>query len=436
MLEKYPAYDDSTKIWSSALPVNWRIARVKQVGLLKGGNGFPEEFQDTQGDIPFYKVKNLIGSKVYFDNADHHIDDCILAKIGAKKFQLGTIVFAKVGAALLLHRFNFLPKDSCIDNNMMGLTVTDRDFDYEYMYYQLHLIDFTEFVNPGAVPSITGKQVGNVHIFKPPLRDQKCIAAFLRKQTRALDSLIDRKIGIVRLLKEKRQTLITQAVTKGLNPDVPMKNSGVEWIGEIPEHWEVKSLKFLATIQQGQVDPKVEPYKSMILIAPNHIESKSGKILGLETADEQGADSGKYFVRKGDVVYSKIRPELAKACIAPSDSLCSADMYPIRTSNKLLPCFLFRFILTDNFTSNAKLESNRVAMPKVNREFMTNCPFVQPPLNEQELICQLIDEATNKIDSLTVKISGQIGLLQEYRQSLITSAVTGKIDIRNWSPKE
>ncbi|MEN9353528.1 MAG: hypothetical protein RL318_853, partial [Fibrobacterota bacterium] len=107
------------------------------------------------------------------------------------------------------------------------------------------------------------------------------------------------------------------------------KDSGIEWLGEVPEHWDVVGFRRVVDIAGGQVDPENEQYSSMNLIAPNHIESGTGRLLGMETAAEQSAESGKYLCKAGDVIYSKIRPALRKACIAPEDCLCSADMYPL-----------------------------------------------------------------------------------------------------------
>lgn len=115
----------------------------------------------------------------------------------------------------------------------------------------------------------------------------------------------------------------------------------------------------------------------MVLIAPNHIQSGTGQLLELENADEQGAISGKYFCKAGDVIYSKIRPALRKVCIAPEDCLCSADMYPLHAHSGLTNEFLFRWILTEQFSAFAVLESDRVAMPKINREVSPNKSSLQ-----------------------------------------------------------
>ncbi len=143
------------------------------------------------------------------------------------------------------------------------------------------------------------------------------------------------------------------------------KDSGVEWLGEVPARWEVRKFKHCCFISEGQVDPEEKKYQEWPLIAPNHIESGTGRLLQIESAWDQGAISGKYLVYAGEIIYSKIRPALNKLCVSPEDCLCSADMYPVRVIAHLELRFLFYFMLSDLFVLRMTNESMRVAMPKV-----------------------------------------------------------------------
>ncbi len=246
-----------------------------------------------------------------------------------------------------------------------------------------------------------------------------------------VETLIEMKQKQIELLQEQRAVIINQAVTKGLNPNVKMKDSRIEWLREIPEHWEIKAFKYYCEIAEGQVDPKDDNFKNVFLIAPNHIESGTGKLLFRETADEQGAISGKYQVKKGDIVYSKIRPALNKVCLALEDGLCSADMYPIRTKPQLMPKYLLYFFLSEIFVRVMVNESMRVAMPKINRDTLRNCAIPVPPLADQSIIIKSIDCETEKIFRLSEILRHTIERLKEYRTTLISEVVTGKIDVRD-----
>jgi type I restriction enzyme S subunit len=202
------------------------------------------------------------------------------------------------------------------------------------------------------------------------------------------------------------------------------KASGVEWLGEVPEHWLVMRFQRCVFVAEGQVDPEASEHSGMSLIAPNHIEAGSGRLLTLETADDQGAESGKYRCNRGDVVYSKIRPALRKVCIAPKDCLCSADMYPWRAHSGLTNLYLFWLILSEQFSALAVVESQRVAMPKINRESLKSVLFAVPTSSEQVTISAFLQTEVARIDALVCEQRRLIELLKEKRQAVISRAVT------------
>jgi type I restriction enzyme S subunit len=202
------------------------------------------------------------------------------------------------------------------------------------------------------------------------------------------------------------------------------KPSGIEWLGKVPEHWKEQKFSREVRIGEGQVDPELELFASMLLIAPNHIESGSGRLLFKETAADQGAISGKYLCKKSDVLYSKIRPALAKATIAPKDCLCSADMYPLDGKPGYSNRYLCWFLLSQLFTSWSVLEADRVAMPKINRETLTKLYLPGPPILEQHIIANFLDHQASKLDNLIAKQRDLIEKLKEKRFALISRTVT------------
>ena len=207
------------------------------------------------------------------------------------------------------------------------------------------------------------------------------------------------------------------------------KDSGVGWLGKIPEHWEAKKWRYCCHVTRGQVAPDDEQFCERVLIAPNHIESGTGRILHMETANQQGAISGKYLVKPGDIIYSKIRPALNKVCISTGDWLCSADMYPISViESRLQSHFLLYFMLSKPFVQLMVDESMRVAMPKVNRDKLATCPLLVPDSVEQRAIAAFLDRETTRIDGLVERKERLIELLREKRTALITRAVTRGLD--------
>ena len=261
----------------------------------------------------------------------------------------------------------------------------------------------------------------------PPADTQRRIARFLDEKTARIDGLIEKKRALLDGLAEKRQALITRAVTKGLNPDAPMKPSGIDWLGNIPAHWSLIPFKWRCQVQSGQVDPKEPEYAEMMLIAPDHIESSTGRLSQVTSAEEQGAISGKYLCPEGAILYSKIRPALRKVALYDGRCLCSADMYAIDSGRDLVREYLFYFLLTDAFTSYAELKSLRVAMPKVNRAALGAFPIPIPILDEQMEIARLCEEVDQDHREATDKVRDSIARLEEYRSAQITAAVTGQL---------
>lgn len=322
--------------------------------------------------------------------------------------------------------------------------VRPKGLDPHYLAYSLRSSYFIETVVSRSVgvsyPATNPADVSCIELPLPPVDKQQTIARFLDAKTAQIDELIAKKRQLIDKLKEKRSALIARTVIRGLppaaakaaglEPNPQMKDSRVEWLGALPAHWDIEKFSREVYIAEGQVDPEMEPFASMILIAPNHIESGTGRLLALETAAEQFAESGKYLCPAGAVVYSKIRPALRKVVIAPEQCLCSADMYPLTCRKKLLNPYLYWLLLSDQFSAWSVLEADRVAMPKINRETLNELRLPIPPKKEQLKIVEYLVTETAKVDHLLSKAWAVIGSLTEYRQAIITSAVTGKIDVR------
>lgn len=276
--------------------------------------------------------------------------------------------------------------------------------------------------------SVGERAIGDAPIPLPPRTVQGAIADFLDSESARIRALNSRKQLFIDLLLEKRTALITDAVTKGLDSDAEMTDSGVPWLGLIPKHWEAMAFRRHCRIARGQVNPTLEPYADMVLIAPDHVESKTGRILALETARDQSATSGKYEAFPGQVIYSKIRPALAKACLAREHWLCSADMYPVSVDRRLDAEYLLYWMLSHPFTALTTLESMRVAMPKVNRETLGASPMPVPPFDEQRRIVEYLDGELREVDELIEMTRRSIDLLNEHRTAMISGVVMGEIE--------
>ena len=387
--------------------MTWPLVQLRRMARIRNGADH-KDVVEPDGAFPVY------GSGGEFARAGRHLYE---------------------GPAVLLGRKGTIDRPLLVEGkywtvDTMFCAQPEPTTDARFLYYACTTIPFSLLSTSTALPSMTQADLNAVRLPRPPLEDQVLVADFLDRETAKIDSLITKQEQLIATLREDRTATITHAVTKGIDPDVLLKDSGVEWLGEVARHWVVSRFSRHVAINGGQVDPRLPQYAAMPLIAPNHIESGTGRLLLLETAAEQGADSGKYLVSEGQVIYSKIRPNLAKVVIAPCDTLCSADMYGLLPDSRITTGFLFYLLLSKPFTDYVIESSMRVAMPKVNHESLGGAPLWMPPISEQRDICAYLDDRLGSIDRLMAKAAEVVDCLQEYRSALITDAVTGKIDVR------
>jgi len=424
-LPRYPSYKPSGAEWMLDVPSHWTVNRGRHiydqvVRPPEDGDGVVTAFRD--GQVTLRENRRTDGfTMAILEVGYQRVLEGELVIHGMDAFA-GAIGVSESTGKCTPEYTVLRPRQSGIDNR--------------YFAHALRIMaarDFIYVICPSVrerAPRFRFESFKDVLLPCPSPDEQARIAAFLDHETSKIDALVAEQERLIELLKEKRQAVISHAVTKGLNPDAPMKDSGIESLGEVPAHWVVKRFQRCVYVVEGQVDPERGDYAELPLIAPNHVESGTGRLLGLESASEQGAESGKYLCRAGDVVYSKIRPALRKACIAPQECLCSADMYPLRAHSGLINPYLLWVILSEQFSSFAVLESQRVAMPKINRESLKEVSLVLPPEAEQQAIAAFLERETTKIDALASQAGRAVDLLQERRTALISAAVTGQIDVR------
>lgn len=439
--QQYEEYKESGVEWLGDIPSHWEISSLKRCvdGCTNGIWGSePEESSDNTVVL---RVADFDRNKLEISEEKLTLRNISPKESESRLLKRGDLLVEKSGGGdkTLVGCVVLFDKDfRAVTSNFVAKMTPKIGYESSFLKYAFSLL-YDGRVNYASIKQTTGIQNldSDAYLMEkfvfPEKEEQTQIGNFLNHETAQIDILIDKQRNLIQLLKEKRQAVISHAVTKGLNPDTPMKDSGVEWLGEVPKHWVVTKFSHCAQIRNGLVDPKAPDFKNLVLYAPNHIEKGTGKIVYKETAEEQGADSSKYLCYKGEVIYSKIRPALAKVAICEEETaLCSADMYPINAVNGLDNRFLYFFMLSDNFTKAAILDSDRVAMPKINRESLSDYRLPVPPAIEQMAICNFIANQNTKLEELESKATKAIQLMQERRTALISAAVTGKVDVRGW----
>jgi len=275
----------------------------------------------------------------------------------------------------------------------------------------------------GTVTNLHLEEIREFLIPLPPTKvEQEAIAEALSDA----DALIE---SLEQLIIKKRQ-IKQGAMQELLTGKKRLPGFGIQdgykqtEIGMLPKDWTLRPLLTAVQIAQGQVNPTIEPYKSMILIGPIHVESMTGKLLAVQTAAEQRAISGKYLFNKGDVIYGKINPYLRKATLAGFSGLCSADMYPLRPMADISSCFMLAVILGQQFTKYAESVSVRSGMPKINRVELAEFKFPCPPTKaEQTAIAEILSDMDAEIATLEAKLAKARQIKQGMMQELLTGRI-------------
>jgi len=327
------------------------------------------------------------------------------------------------------------------------LAVTPRGPDPKYMSYLFRAYDVTKVfysMGGGLRQSMKFADLKRMPTLLPSPNEQVAIAAFLDRETAKIDALVAEQQRLMELLKEKRQAVISHAVTQGLNPNAPMKPSGIEWLGDVPTHWVVTPLGVLAAqIQTGPFGSQLHSSDYVDdetpVINPSNIQCGSLiPDLSCTVSDEIVERLSQHKLKLGDIVFGR-RGEMGRCAMVTSDSvdwLCGTGCLNVRLSARVAPSFVATYLGTNYVRELLQLESVGSTMDNLNTQILSRIPVPTPPVDEQERISSFLIEQTIKFDTLTTEAQHAIDLLQERRTALISAAVTGQIDVRQLSGKK
>lgn len=426
-MKAYPKYKSSGIDWLGEIPSHWRCVKIKNV--VSCNDEVLSENTDKDRQIEYVEISDVTYEKGITGSSKFLFKD---APSRARRItQKGDVIISTVRTYLkAIARI--------VDTNPIVSTgfavIRPLGVDPSFLFYAISsngfLNEVQKYSTGVSYPAITSQELINLRCALPPIEEQKAIAGYLDEVTAKIDTLMAEKRAQVEDLRKYRTSLITETVTRGLNPNVPIKQTNSEWFPNIPTNWSIEKFKYQATVKANLVHPT--DYIQHPQISPDSIEKNTGRLLGYKSVEEAGIISDNHLFYKGQIIYSKIRPNLNKVIIAPFNGLCSADMYPIETLNNVR---YFQYLMLSNpFVSQVSVViQDRVKMPKINQVELGEILILVPPIFEQQQIADYLDEKTAKIDSLVEELEAQIGDLATYRQAVITEAVTGKIDVREWS---
>lgn len=447
LLRPYPRYEPTNIPWFNQLPVGWKLKRAKW--LVTGcQNGTWGSEPDGDNNIACVRVADFDRAtlRVNLESPTYRavtsserrgrqleFNDLLLEKSGGGELQ-------PVGAVMLYDH----ELDAVCSNFIARMPVAHGNDPRFLAYLHAHL--YSRRVNTRSIKQTTGiqnldsRQYLDELVAQPPQDQQRAIAAFLDRETEKIDSLVVKKRRLIELLGEKRTALISRAVTKGLDPDAPTKPSGIDWLGDVPAHWDVVRLKFHVTLLPGYAfasEGFTKRDDDVRLLRGANIAP--GRIIWDDEVRWDASDISNYRrfeLREGDIVFGMDRPWISTgvrvAAISAVDLPCLLlqRVARIRSRTSVRQQYVIAVIESKSFKDYFAPIFTGVSVPHVSPEQILNYAFALPSDEEQVRMLRHIESESKKMESLAHQIDNAISRLNEYRSSLISAAVTGQIDVR------
>jgi type I restriction enzyme S subunit len=433
-LKPYPAYRDSGVEWLGEVPEHWGVLPLKRVAWFKGGVGFPAVEQGKEGlEVPFLKVSDMTrhGNGKWIGAWKHTVSRETAQRLGACVLPAGSLIFPKVGGAMLTNKRRLLRQPSCIDNNILGCVV--RHGDVEFLFVVFQQLDLGQLCKPGPVPAISEGEVREIDVPFPPLKEQSAIGRFLNHVDRRIRRYVRSKQKLIALLHEQRQAVIHRAVTRGLAPGVRLKPSGVEWLGDVPEHWKIVSLRRRWTVMDCKhlTVPFVE--EGIPLASVCEVQS-----FDLDLAEARRTTTDWYEVlargnrtpRRGDLIYCRNVSVGAAAFVDTDEQFAMGqDVCMIRSQGENQR-YLNYFLRGPAMGCQLAWLMVGSTFDRINVSEVKGLIIAVPPRAEQDAISGYLDESLRGIHKDIEGCLRGISLLREYRTRFISDVVTGKLDVR------
>jgi type I restriction enzyme S subunit len=435
----YPAYKDSGVEWLGPIPHEWKVSRLGFEAWVRARLGWKGLKSDEYVDdgYAFLSTPDIKGNSIDFTDVNF-ITESRYEESPEIKIKVGDVLLAKDGSTLgTVNVVRNLPRPATVNSSIAVITPYERMHPLYLLYlFKCSYLESTVQVLKGGmgVPHLFQWDINKFKIPLPSFLEQSSIAAHLDYETAHIDALIEKKTRFIELLREKRQALITHAVTKGLDPNVKMKDSGVEWLGEVPEHWVVSRLGHFASVENGSTPSRESadfwengtvPWLGSGEVNQVHVTEATELIteLALRVCSLRLLPQDTVVV--GMVGQGKTR---GLAAILKMEAAINQNMAAICSGPRLRPMFLlFFFGAAYEWVRESGRGSNQAAL---NCELLSEMRIALPPISEQEGVVRLLVTNNERVDELINKTERSIELLKERRSALITAAVTGQIDLR------
>lgn len=437
--KRYPAYKDSGVEWLGEIPEGWYFKRFKYLGMIysglsnKIGEDFSKEYQI--GSRPYVSFINICNGYVVSDYQNQYVritkhETQNIVKHNDLLFLMSSETLDDIGKCSI---FRSNEENVYLNSFCKGFRITYEKMFPQFVNYLLNSFSYRKYFKlfgRGFIRiNIKQEYINNIEVLLPPLSEQTAIASFLDSRVAKIDTAIAQKEKLIALLKERKQIIIQNAVTKGLNPDVKMKDSGVEWIGEIPEHWEVVKNRtlFVERKEYGREDLPILSVSIHSAVSSEEIsedENIRGKI--------RIQDKSSYkLVDVDDIVFNMMRAWQGAIGAVKTQGMVSPAYIVAQPQEHIIASFFELMYRTDTFIQQMNRKSKGITdfRKRLYWDEFKQLITLLPPIVEQNDIVQYIHTQSSKIDHAISFQQKQIDKLKEFKTTLIDSAVTGKIKV-------
>jgi len=425
-MNPYSSYKDSGVEWIGEIPSDWINTKIKYVGDYINGFPFKPSQWGEKGRL-IIRIQNLTKGNSTENYFDGELEDRYIIKKGDLLFSWSTT----------LGLFEWDREDGLLNQHIFKVVLNNIYIKGYFIHLFSPVVNYLQSQSHGSTMThLTKDNFGRVELPLPPLPEQTQIVSFLDTKTQKIDELIQKTEQKIKLLKEKRTSLINHCVTKGLNPNVEMKDSGVEWIGEIPNHWGTTKLKYQGDVIIGlsyKPENQVDEGQGILVMRSSNVQN--GKPSFKDNVYVDCEISEKLKIKENDILICSrngSRRLIGKNCLIPKEIEGMTWGVFMTVYRSKSPKFFHWLLNSPVFESQSGLfltsTINQLTVSTLQNMVV---PYVYE-LEEQNQIIEYLNEQTQKIDSTIEKETQRIELLKEYRQSLISEVVTGKVDVRDW----
>ena len=443
--KRYSAYKDSGIEWVGQIPEHWHAIRLKFLLERNDGGVWGEDLDGIEKNA----TKVFRSTEINIDGSWDLTEEPEMRILSTKEklkalLKEGDLLVTKSsGSQLHIGKTALVNKEienleCCYSNFMQRIRPLNKEiakYLYIFLNSQLSRIQYNYLSNSSTgLANLSADIIGEIIIPTPPPKEQQSITSYLDRKTAQMDNLIAKKERLIELLKEERTAIINQAVTKGLDPKVELKDSGIEWLDKVPKHWTLKKLKYVSRVNSVALTETTDEDYEFCYIDISNVDLEDGFNVGEKISFRNAPSRARRVVQKGDTIVSTVRTYLKAITYFEDevkDIVVSTGFAVVKPQNNFIPKFLYYVLRSEKFIDRVCALSVGVSYPAINSIDLSDITIWYPDdKEEQKEIIEYLDSIVLKTKIVAKRLQAEIEYLKEFRTALISEVVTGKIDVR------